>query len=89
MRSFNENNEYSNIRKISKSRTAINRYKQSRKRKSNNILLIVGVVLAVVLTITIAIFGAIRYLQYRNEKKELEGYSYAEMKQDIYIDFSF
>ena len=88
MRSFNENNEYSNIRKISKSRTAINRYKQSRKRKSNNILLIVGVVLAVVLTITIAIFGAIRYLQYRNEKKELEGYSYAEMKQDIYIDFS-
>ena len=88
MRNIDENSEYGNIRKVNKSRNAVNRYRQSRKKKSNNMLMIVGIFLAVIFVITIAIFGVIRYIQYRNEKKEIEGYSFAEMKQDIYLDFS-
>ena len=68
--------------------SAIKRYKQSRKRKVSNAPKIIGLILIVLAVITLSIFGMIRFLQYRSEKKELEGYAATEMKQDIYIDFS-
>ena len=38
--------------------------------------------------LTVSIFGAYKFLQVRSEKRELEGYTNVQMKQDIYIDFS-
>lgn len=76
------------MRDINKSRDAIKRYRQSRRRKVNNAPKIIGLIFVVLLVITLAIFGIVRYIQYRSEKKELEGYAATEMKQDIYIDFS-
>lgn len=88
MRVLDENNGYQRTRDVNRSRNAINRYKQSRKRKSNNVLKIIGLIILVLAVIALAIFGVLRYIQYRSEKRELEGYSIAEMKQDIYLDFS-
>ena len=88
MRVLDENNGYQRTRDVNRSRNAINRYKQSRKRKSNNVLKIIGLIILVLAVIALTIFGVLRYIQYRSEKRELEGYSIAEMKQDIYLDFS-
>lgn len=75
-------------RNVNISRDAIKRYKQSRRRKDNNAPKIIALVLASMLVIALVIFGIVRFIQYRSEKKEIEGYSALEMKQDIYIDFS-
>lgn len=75
-------------RDINKSRDAIKRYRQSRRRKSNNAPKIVGLILVVLAVITLSVFGIVRFIQYRSEQKEIEGYAATEMKQDIYIDFS-
>ena len=88
MRVLDENNGYQRTRDVNRSRNAINRYKQSRKRKSNNVLKVIGLIILVLAVIALTIFGVLRYIQYRSEKRELEGYSIAEMKQDIYLDFS-
>ncbi|MBQ7743841.1 MAG: VanW family protein [Lachnospiraceae bacterium] len=85
---INEYRERLSARNASVSRNAIKRYKQSRKRKSNNAIKYISLSLVVIAIITLSIFGIIRFLQYRGEKKELEKYSATEMKQDIYIDFS-
>ena len=88
MRVLEENSGYQRERDVNRSRNAINRYRQSRKRKSNNVLKLIGLILGVLAVIVLVIFGALRFIQYRSEKKEIEGYSIAEMKQDIYLDFS-
>lgn len=88
MRVLDENNGYQRERDVNRSRNAINRYRQSRKRKSNNVLKVIGLIILVMAILVLVIFGALRYIQYRSEKRELEGYSIAEMKQDIYLDFS-
>ena len=79
---------YSTRRNLSRSRDALNRYKLSRKRKSNSALKFVGLSLSIIVVIVLAIFGAYKFIQYRNDKKELEGYTNVQMKQDIYLDFS-
>ena len=79
---------YGKSRNLSRSRDAINRYKLSRKRKSNSALKFVGLSLSIIAVIVLAIFGAYKFIQYRNDKKELEGYTNVQMKQDIYLDFS-
>ena len=79
---------YSTRRNLSRSRDALNRYKLSRKRKSNSALKFVGLSLSIIAVIVLAIFGAYKFIQYRNDKKELEGYTNVQMKQDIYLDFS-
>ena len=83
-----ESVNYGRNRNLSRSRDALNRYKLSRKRKSNNIFKIVGIILVVFVVLVLSVFGAVKFLQYRNEKKEMEGFSNVQMKQDIYIDFS-
>ena len=88
MRVLDENNGYQRNRDVNLSRNAINRYRQSRKKKSNNVLKVIGLIILVLAVIALAIFGVLRFIQYRSEKRELEGYSIAEMKQDIYLDFS-
>lgn len=88
MRVLEENSGYQRERDVNRSRNAINRYRQSRKRKSNNVLKLIGLILGALAVIVLVIFGALRFIQYRSEKKEIEGYSIAEMKQDIYLDFS-
>ena len=88
MRELDENYGYRRERDVNRSRNAINRYKQSRKRKSNNVLKVIGLIILVLAVIALIIFAAVRFIQYRSEKRELEGYSIAEMKQDIYLDFS-
>ena len=88
MRVLEENSGYQRERDVNRSRNAINRYRQSRKRKSNNVLKLIGLILGVLAVIVLVIFGALRFIQYRSEEKEIEGYSIAEMKQDIYLDFS-
>ena len=79
---------YSTRRNLSRSRDALNRYKLSRKRKSNSALKFVGLSLSIIVVIVLTIFGAYKFIQYRNDKKELEGYTNVQMKQDIYLDFS-
>ena len=79
---------YSTRRNLSRSRDALNRYKLSRKRKSNSALKFVGLSLSIIVVLVLAIFGAYKFMQYRNDKKELEGYTNVQMKQDIYLDFS-
>ena len=79
---------YSTRRNLSRSRDALNRYKLSRKRKSNSVLKFVGLSLSIIAVLVLAIFGAYKFIQYRNDKKELEGYTNVQMKQDIYLDFS-
>ena len=79
---------YGKSRNLSRSRDAINRYKLSRKKRSNNLFKIVALVLVVVVVLVLAIFGAYKFIQYRNDKKELEGFTNVQMKQDIYLDFS-
>ena len=82
------NGEYSRNRNASRSKDAINRYRQSRKKKSNNIFKVVGLTLIVSVVLVIAVFGAYLFIKYRGEKKELEGFTNVQMKQDIYVDFS-
>jgi vancomycin resistance protein YoaR len=79
---------YGKSRNLSRSRDAINRYKLSRKKRSNNLFKIVALVLVVVVVLVLAIFGAYKFIQYRNDKKELEGFTNVQMKQDIYLGFS-
>ena len=38
--------------------------------------------------LVLSVFGAYKFLQYRSDKREMEGFSNVQMKQDIYIDFS-
>ena len=83
-----EYSSYGKSRNLSRSRDAVNRYKMSRRRKSNNLFKIIGLLFLAVVVIVLAVFGAYKFLQYRSEKKELEGYSNVQMKNDIYIDFS-
>lgn len=73
---------------LSRSRDAVNRYKQSRRRKTNGIFKVIAMVLLVCVILVIAIFAVFRYIKYKDDKKELSGFSTAQMKQDIYIDFS-
>lgn len=79
---------YGKNRNLSRSRDALNRYRLSRRRKSNNIFKFVGLALAVIVVLVLSIFGAYKFIQYRNDKKALEGFSNVQMKQDIYLDFS-
>ena len=79
---------YGKNRNLSRSRDALNRYKLSRRRKSNNIFKFVGLILAIIVVLVLSIFGAYKFIQYRNDKKALEGFSNVQMKQDIYLDFS-
>lgn len=79
---------YSRSRNINRSRDAINRYRLSRRKKPNNTFKIIGLMFFVLVLLAGAIFASYKYIQYRNDKKELEGYSNVQMKQDIYIDFS-
>lgn len=79
---------YGKNRNLSRSRDALNRYRLSRRRKSNNIFKFVGLALAVLVVLVLSIFGAYKFIQYRNDKKALEGFSNVQMKQDIYLDFS-
>ena len=79
---------YGKSRNLSRSRDAINRYRLSRRRKSNNIFKFVGLTLAVIVVLVLSIFGAYKFIQYRNDKKALEGFTNVQMKQDIYLDFS-
>lgn len=92
---YNRTNEYDRDyegygknRNLSRSRDALNRYRLSRRRKSNNIFKFVGLALAVLVVLVLSIFGAYKFIQYRNDKKALEGFSNVQMKQDIYLDFS-
>lgn len=79
---------YSRSRNLNRSRDAINRYRLSRRKKPNNTFKIIGLMFFVLVLLAGAIFASYKYIQYRNDKKELEGYSNVQMKQDIYIDFS-
>ena len=79
---------YGKSRNLSRSRDAINRYRLSRRRRSNNIFKFVGLTLAVIVVLVLSIFGAYKFIQYRNDKKALEGFTNVQMKQDIYLDFS-
>ena len=79
---------YGKSRNLSRSRDALNRYKLSRRRKSNNIFKFVGLTLAIIVVLVLSIFGAYKFIQYRNDKKALEGFTNVQMKQDIYLDFS-
>ena len=87
----NEKRDYSNynrLRNRNRSRDAVNRYRLSRRKKSNNVLKIFLLIFLVILVISFSIFGIFMYIQNKNEAKEMENFSTAEMKQDIYIDFS-
>lgn len=79
---------YGKSRNLSRSRDAINRYRLSRRKRSNNIFKVIGISLVVLVLLTVSIFGAYKFLQVRSEKRELEGFTNVQMKQDIYIDFS-
>ena len=75
-------------RNVTRSRDAVNRYRMSRRKKSNALVKIFVLIFIVVFVVALSIFGAYKFLQARSEKKELESYSNVQMKQDIYIDFS-
>ena len=79
---------YGKSSNLSRSRDAINRYRLSRRRKSNNVFKFVGLTLTIVVVLVLSIFGAYKFIQYRNDKKALEGFTNVQMKQDIYLDFS-
>ena len=79
---------YNRNRNVSRSRDAINRYKMSRRRKSNNVPKIIGLILLVMLIISGITYGVIKYIQHKSEERIMSDYSFAEMKQDIYLDFS-
>ena len=87
-RRFTEMYESNRRANRSRSKDAIRRYKQSKKRKSNSAFKIVGLLIAVIVIIVLATFSIARFIQYRSEKKEIESYSNVQMKQDIYLDFS-
>ena len=75
-------------RNVTRSRDAVNRYRMSRRKKSNALVKVFVLIFIVVFVVALSIFGAYKFLQARSEKKELESYSNVQMKQDIYIDFS-
>lgn len=79
---------YGKNRNLTRSKDAVNRYRLSRKKKSNNLFKIIAIAFCVFLVLGLAVFGTYKYIQYRSEKKEFEGYTNVQMKQDIYIDFS-
>ena len=82
-------NNYNDMSNVStRSRDAISRYKMSRRKRSNNHFKIIALIVLVLFLLTSGIFATYKYLQYRNDKKEFEGYTDVQMKQDIYIDFS-
>ena len=88
MGNYNNTTEYGKNRNLTRSRDAVNRYRMSRRKKSNALPKIFALIFIVVFVVGLSIFGAYKFLQARSEKKELEGYSNVQMKQDIYIDFS-
>lgn len=88
MGNYSNSNEYGKNRNLTRSRDAVNRYRNSRRKKSNALFKIFALIFVVVLVVSLSIFGAYKFLQYRSEKKELEGYTNVQMKQDIYLDFS-
>ena len=88
MGNYDSRTEYGKNRNLTRSRDAVNRYRLSRRRKKSVLPKILALVFVVIFVLSIAIFGAYKFLQYRSAKKELEGYTDVQMKQDIYIDFS-
>ena len=88
MSNYNNTTEYGKNRNLTRSRDAVNRYRLSRRKKTSVLPKIFALIFIVVFVLSLAIFGAYRFLQYRSEKKEFEGYTNVQMKQDIYIDFS-
>lgn len=88
MSNYDNSTQYGKNRNLTRSRDAVNRYRLSRRKKSSVLPKIFALVFIVLFVISIAIYGAYRFLQYRSEKKEFEGYTNVQMKQDIYIDFS-
>ena len=88
MGNYSNTNEYGKNRNLTRSRDAVNRYRNSRRKKSNALFKIFALIFVVVFVVSLSIFGAYKFLQYRSEKKELEGYTNVQMKQDIYLDFS-
>ena len=79
---------YGKNKNITRSRDAINRYKMSRRKKSNVLVKIFALIFVVVIFVSLSVFGVYKFLQHRSEQKEFESYSNVQMKQDIYIDFS-
>ncbi|MBP3201431.1 MAG: VanW family protein [Lachnospiraceae bacterium] len=79
---------YGKNKSITRSRDAINRYKMSRRKKSNVLVKIFALIFVVVIFVSLSVFGVYKFLQHRSEQKEFESYSNVQMKQDIYIDFS-
>lgn len=88
MGNYDNTTEYGKNRNLTRSRDAVNRYRLSRRKKSSVLPKIFALVFIVVFVLSLSIYGAYRFLQYRSEKKEFEGYTNVQMKQDIYIDFS-
>ena len=79
---------YGQNRNLSRSRDAVNRYKQSRRRRNNNIFKLILLLIIAFVFLAFSIFAAYKFIQIRNEKKVMESYTNVQMKQDIYIDFS-
>ena len=88
MSNYDNTTQYGKNRNLTRSRDAVNRYRLSRRKKTSVLPKIFVLIFIVVSVLSLAIFGAYRFLQYRSEKKEFEGYTNVQMKQDIYIDFS-
>ena len=88
MGNYDNTTQYGKNRNLTRSRDAVNRYRLSRRKKTSVLPKIFALIFIVVFVLSLAIFGAYRFLQYRSEKKEFEGYTNVQMKQDIYIDFS-
>ena len=88
MSNYDNTTQYGKNRNLTRSRDAVNRYRLSRRKKTSVLPKIFALIFIVVFVLSLAIFGAYRFLQYRSEKKEFEGYTNVQMKQDIYIDFS-
>ena len=79
---------YGRNKNSSRTRDAIDRYKMSRRRKSNSTFKIIGLIAIVMVFLVISVVLVMQFLKKRDEQKELEKYSNVQMKNDIYIDFS-
>lgn len=80
--------EFSTRSNFTRSREALNKYKLSRKRKGTSAFKLIAMILIVIVISAIAVYGILKLISNNREKKETEAFSNAQMKQDIYIDFS-
>ena len=64
MSNYDNTTQYGKNRNLTRSRDAVNRYRLSRRKKTSVLPKIFALIFIVVFVLSLAIFGAYRFLQY-------------------------